>query len=198
MPVIRGLEAVVAAFPPKTGAIPVTVECPDGEDVELCILPMARYKDEDRFMPPFWCVDKRDGDDINMEIDHVDLDSILSILSPDQKKGEARPARNDTVKVALPGICFPVRHGHALPAPAPRPARKRRPGESRRGPGKSLPEKMRYPVMTNTRALSKGTELVCAKAKPVKPAAKPKAKPQTAWSIAAKEMKQNMSRSPKK
>ena len=50
--------------------------------------------------------------------------------------------------------------------------------------------------MTNTRGLEAGTELVCAKPKPVKPAEK-KAKQTTAWTIAAKEMKQNMQRSPK-
>ena len=126
---------------------------------------MARYKDEDRFMPPFWCIDKRDGDDINMGMDKIDLNLIRTILNPDKDKAAARKyGFNDTDDISIPGICFPVRHGHALPAPAPRPARKRRPGESRRGPGESLPEKMRYPVMTNTRALSKGTELVCANA----------------------------------
>ena len=103
VPVVRGLEAVVAASPPKLGSVPVTVEDRRGELVHLALLPATRYQEDVRFMPPFWCVDKRDGEDSDMEMDTIDLNLILSILHPNEDKAESRPVRNATPTIHIPG-----------------------------------------------------------------------------------------------
>ena len=105
VPVVRGLEAVVAASPPKFGSVPVTVEDRRGELVHLALLPATRCQEDVRFMPPLWCVDKRDGEEPNMEMDTIDLNLILSILHPNEDKAVSRPARNVTSNIQIPGEC---------------------------------------------------------------------------------------------
>ena len=88
----------------------------------LYLLPVAMQTDGPaRFMPPYWCVHHGMPQAANMERDEVDVDVILSLLSNDEKKSQARPAKNTAPKFTVP-------------------------------------------VMTNTKALLNGTELVFPKA----------------------------------
>ena len=111
----------------------------------LHLIPMANQTDsKERFMPPYWCVQHGSRDLANMESDEVDVDAILSLLSKDSKKSDARPTKNDT-------------------------------------------DKFTVPVMTNTRPLLRGTELVFPKA-PKKEKTKTHSSP-TWLGEASKEMK---------
>ena len=96
LPVVRGIEAVVIASQIKAGAIPVEVDLTGDKVVELAVLPMARYGEEDRFMPPFWCVARGNYEDANMEMETLDLDSITSIMPEDKERAAVRSADNGT------------------------------------------------------------------------------------------------------
>ena len=146
LPLVKGLEAI-AQQGYKAGALEVEMPHPwdASESIELLVLPITRYQEEGRFMPPFWCVERGDEQVANMTMQEIDVDYIQTLMVENTTAREVRKPENGTTKVTVP-------------------------------------------IMTNTKAITKGAELIIARPNP-----KSKIKPEkqaTAWSNAQKEMKQ--------
>ena len=98
VPVVKSLEAVVQKSLGKSTAVAVAMtqnfsNTPAGQDpTTLYLIPMMVHTEgKDRFMPPCWCV-KHDVP-ANMARDEVDVDAILSLLSSDEKRSQARAVK---------------------------------------------------------------------------------------------------------
>ena len=121
VPVVKSLEAVVQKALGKSAAVEVALtpnfsSTPEGAQAQsksvaaiqdpttLYLIPMmVQTEGKERFMPPYWCVRHEvPGEAINMASDSVDIDAILSMLSSDEPRSQARPVKNSLAKFTVP------------------------------------------------------------------------------------------------
>ena len=106
VPVVKGPEAVVTKTTQKTTVLRVSVtprRFEEGEptSTDLFILPSTSQKDDDLFMPPYWCMAST-VDEHNMEIVEIQLSAILSVLDSDEEVRKARNWQNDHESYTVP------------------------------------------------------------------------------------------------